>query len=83
MSNNKIRFVWNGCDITLLAEAPPDITLEQLLKQCDRVKLDYCACGICSPDEYDMKDEIDISFDYDDVKRVYDCASCTILPKED
>ena len=29
-----VKFVLNGCDISFVAEAPADITLEQLLKQC-------------------------------------------------
>lgn len=33
-----MKFVLNGCDISFVAEAPADITLEQLLKQCDRIK---------------------------------------------
>lgn len=32
---DKIKFWLNGCDIAFLAEAPGDITLKQLLKQCD------------------------------------------------
>lgn len=47
---DKIKFVLNGCDILFIAEAPKDITLEQLLKQCDKIKPDWCACGICSLD---------------------------------
>lgn len=43
-----MRFVLDGCDISFVAEAPSDITLEQLLKQCDKIKPDWCACGICS-----------------------------------
>ena len=45
---DKIRFMLDGCDICFVAEAPEDITLKQLLKQCDRIKPDYCACGIRS-----------------------------------
>ena len=33
-----MKFVLNGCDISFVAEAPADITLEQLLKQCDRIR---------------------------------------------
>lgn len=47
---NTIKFLFNGCDINFVAEAPADITLEQLLKQCDKIIPDYCACGICSLD---------------------------------
>ena len=40
---DKIKFVLNGCDISFYAIAPKDITLEQLLKQCDKInkKLGY------------------------------------------
>lgn len=37
-----MRFVLDGCDISFVAEAPSDITLEQLLKQCDKIKPDWC-----------------------------------------
>ena len=43
-----MKFILNGCDISFIAEAPEDITLKQLLKQCDKIKPDWCACGICS-----------------------------------
>lgn len=38
-----MRFVLNGCDISFTAEAPEDITLKQLLKQCDKIQPDWCA----------------------------------------
>ena len=43
-----IRFLLNGCDICLYAEAPEDITLKELLAQTDKIKPDWCACGIRS-----------------------------------
>ena len=43
-----MKFILNGCDISFIAEAPEDITLKQLLKQCDKINPDWCACGICS-----------------------------------
>jgi hypothetical protein len=43
-----VHFLLNGCDIQLVAEAPEDITLRELLTQCDRIKPLWCACGICS-----------------------------------
>lgn len=73
-----IKFILNGCDISFEVIAPKDITLEQLLKQCDRIKPDWCACGICS-DDYNAEPEI--VFDYDDVRISGDNVSCTILPK--
>ena len=51
MKAKKIKFLLNGCDIDFIAEAPEDITLRQLLKQCDRIVPDWCACGIHSLDE--------------------------------
>ena len=51
--SNKIKFLLNGCDICFVAEAPKDITLEQLIKQCDKIKPDYCACGIWSSRQYE------------------------------
>ena len=46
-----LRFMLDGCDISFAAKAPADMTLAQLLKQCDRIHPDYCACGIRSTDE--------------------------------
>ena len=54
-----MKFILNGCDISFTAEAPEDITLKQLLEQCDKIEPDWCACGICSykKAEYDDKYE--------------------------
>ena len=72
---NKIKFVLNGCDINFIAEAPEDITLKQLLKQCDRIEPNWCACGICSA----RKDEnVELIIDYDDIKKADDSVSCQI-----
>lgn len=68
-------FKLNGCDISFIAEAPEDITLKQLLKQTDKIKPNWCACGICSVND-DEKHEIIIG--YDSVKKVNDSVSCTI-----
>ena len=76
-----MKFVLNGCDISFIAEAPEDITLKQLLKQCDRIKPDWCACGLCSvrkfPGTADL--EAEIVFDYDDVRKTSDDVSCKIM----
>ena len=72
---NKIRFWLAGCDISFIAEAPEDITLKQLLKQCDRIVPDWCDCGIRTCDS-DFKTEIFI--DYDDIKKADDDVSCKI-----
>lgn len=75
---NKVRFWLDGCDISFIAEAPEDITLKQLLKQCDRIKPDWCACGLKSLSKDDEPLATELIFDYDDVKRVDDDVSCTI-----
>lgn len=87
----KIKFILDGCDISFTATAPKDITLEQLLRQCDRIKPNWCACGIRSAwsDPHDFSD-VEIDIDYNDVKAVpkYNdfgeqiYPDCKILPKE-
>lgn len=75
-----IRFILNGCDISFIAEAPADITLEQLLKQCDKIKPDWCACGICSYDKKEYGDyPTEIFIDYDGIKKANDDVSCRIV----
>lgn len=71
-----MKFILNGCDISFLAEAPEDITLKQLLKQCDRIVPDWCACGICSSDHKDEYTEIYIT--YGDIKKANEDVSCKI-----
>ena len=41
-----IKFILNGCDINFIAEAPEDITLKELLAQTDKIRPDWCTCGI-------------------------------------
>ena len=81
---NKIKFLLDGCDISFIAEAPEDITLKQLLKQCDRIKPNYCACGIKSIDKEDLDKDwatTEIIIDYEDIKKANDDVSCTIKGK--
>ena len=78
----KIKFVLNGCDISFIAEAPEDITLKQLLKQCDKIKPDWCACGIRSVNEEDYPAEAEIIIDYDSVKKSSEDVSCRIIEGE-
>ena len=59
-----IKFILNGCDVQVIAEAPADMTLEQFVKQADRVKPPYCACGVCYAKEWD---DPEVRFTYDDV----------------
>ena len=77
----RIKFILNGCDISFVAEAPEDITLSQLLKQCDRIKPDWCACGIKSCSDNYTDEDIEISFDYDDVKKTSENVSCSITER--
>ena len=80
-----IKFYLNGCDISFVAVAPEDITLKQLLKQCDKIEPDYCACGIRSITENDIdweggEPETEIIIGYDSITKATECP-CTI--KED
>lgn len=80
---DRIKFVLDGCDISFVAEAPKDITLEQLLKQADRIYPDWCACGIRSlgSRKWDcLEDEVEVIFDYDDVRKSNDDVSCEVAP---
>lgn len=77
-----MKFILNGCDISFIAEAPEDITLKQLLKQCDKIEPDWCSCGICSYekkfDKYpDLKTDIIIG--YDSIRKTSEDVCCTIL----
>lgn len=73
-----MKFMLNGCNINFIAEAPGDITLEQLLKQCDKIKPDWCACGIRSCDEDEIEWEPEIIIDYDSVRKFNDDVPCEI-----
>ena len=74
---NKIKFWLDGCDISFVAEAPEDITLKQLLKQCDRIKPHWCTCGINTRNLDNCRTEIFI--DYNDIRKADDNVSCDIL----
>ena len=79
---NTMKFILNGCDISFIAEAPEDITLKQLLKQCDKIKPDWCACGICSYEKEYGKNtdyEHEIIIGYDSIKKANKDVSCTII----
>ena len=71
-----MKFLLNGCDISFYAEAPEDITLKDLLKQCDRIVPDWCACGICSSNHEDKYTEIYIT--YDNVWKANESVCCQI-----
>jgi|GEM_PF-3647139 len=78
-----MKFVLNGCDIAFIAEAPEDITLKDLLKQCDKIKPDWCACGICSMAHEGFTPEsnydADITIGYDSIKKNSEDVCCTIV----
>lgn len=77
--SDTIKFILNGCDISFVAEAPKDMTVEQLVKQASRIKPDWCACGICKAEE---NDGVEIIFDYNDVVKVGADISCTIKDED-
>ena len=78
INGKRIKFMLNGCDIAFVAEAPADITLEQLLKQCDKIKPDWCACGIRSlePEDYC---ETEIIIGYNSIAKANENVSCRIV----
>ena len=82
LDDNRIKFMLDGCHISFVAEAPKDITLEQLLKQCDRIVPYRCACGIRSHDPKEHPNKVEIIIDYDDVRKVDEDVNCRIVDKE-
>ena len=79
----KIRFILNGCDISISAIAPADITLKQLLRQCDKIKPDWCACGIKTDnEEWSLNSDPEIIIDYNSIRKRDDTVSCTIKETE-
>lgn len=74
-----IRFILNGCDISFVAEAPEDITLYELLKQCDKIKPDWCACGIKT---LDFEFETEIFIGYNNIRKANDGVACKIVEGE-
>ena len=75
-----MKFILNGCDISFWADAPKDITLKQLLAQCDKIKPHWCACGICSSDHPDNLTDIYIT--YDSIWKANDDVDCDIIETE-
>jgi hypothetical protein len=80
-----IKFVLDGCDISFIAEAPEDITLKQLLVQCDKIHPHWCACGIASVEkkEYSKNIRTEILIGYDSIKKVDKDVSCWIDGEEE
>lgn len=76
-----MKFILNGCDISFIAEAPEDITLKQLLKQCSRIIPDWCACGICTLEAggYSPDSKPEVIIEYNNVYKASSDVSCRIL----
>lgn len=78
-----MRFMLDGCDISFVAEAPEDITLKQLLAQCDKIHPDWCACGVRSLFENEMNLDTEIVIGYDSIKKADENVSCRIIEKQE
>ena len=77
---NRIIFELAGCDISFIAEAPEDITLKQLLKQCNKIKHNMCSCDINNWDKEDnTKEDVEIWIYYDSIRKTNDDVSCSII----
>lgn len=76
-----MKFVLTGDGNTFLVEAPEDITLKQLLAQCDKIQPRFGSCGICSVDEsvFTNPDEVQLIIGYDSIRKVDDKAWCDIV----
>ena len=73
-----MKFMLDGCDIAFIAEAPNDITLEQLLNQTDKIKPDWCACRIRSLDASEKNLPVEIVIGYGEIRKANDDVPCTI-----
>ena len=73
-----MKFILDGCDISFIAEAPEDITLKELLKQADKIKPDYCACGIRSCTEQEEKWDTEIIFTKESVRLAHENVPASI-----
>lgn len=74
----RIRFMLAGCHSYFIASAPKDITLEQLLKQCNRIKSLGCECGIRNLREDEITEETEIIIDYEDIMKSHLDVNCKI-----
>ena len=73
-----MKFMLDGCDISFIAEAPNDITLEQLLKQTDKIEPDWCACGIRSLKESEQHIPVEIVIGYSEIRKADENVPCQI-----
>ena len=79
-----MKFILNGYEDNFIAEAPEDITLKQLLKQCDKIIPDSGPCGICSFEYFGHTEDAfdaEIIIDYESIKKVKDYVCCRIKEK--
>ena len=74
------KFIIEGHDTFLKGIAPADITLKQLLKQCDRIKPGRYGCALQS--DFIPEAPIDIIIMYDSITKVAEHAPFIILPEE-
>lgn len=78
-----MKFVLDGCDISFIAEAPEDITLKELLVQTDRIKPDWCACGIRSCTDIEERYEADIFIEKNSIRLANDSVYASIQENGD
>ena len=78
--NTPTKFIIEGHNTFVKGIAPADITLKQLLKQCDRIKLAWHDYGIKS--DFMPEAPVDIIIMYDSISKVSEDVPCTILPEE-
>ena len=78
--NTPTKFIIEARGTYLKIVAPADITLKQLLKQCDRIKGARHSCALKS--DFIPEVPVDIIIMYDSISKVYEDAPCTILPEE-
>lgn len=74
-----MKFVLDECDISFIAEAPEDITLKELLAQTDKIKPDYCACGIRNVNEVEENWDSEIIITKDSIRLANDNVSAKII----
>lgn len=74
-----MKFMLNGCDIAFIAEAPSDITLEQLLRQTDKIKPYWCACGVRTLNESEKNLPVEIEIGYSYIRKTDEDPPCDIV----